>query len=114
MKKKLLVINAVGLTESLINDDCPNLKYYFEKNRQYLKPPLPAVTCTSQATLLTGKSPQEHGIVANGWYFRDLAQVWPKIQLAFTSRGIGGTLNRFPLNCKPAIRSFIPPGPILS
>lgn len=76
MSKKLLVINAVGLTESLINDDCPNLKYYFEKNRQYLKPPIPAVTCTSQATLLTGKSPQEHGIVANGWYFRDLAQVW--------------------------------------
>ena len=33
---------------------------------------LPAVTCTAQATLLTGLLPRDHGIVANGWYFRDL------------------------------------------
>ena len=36
---------------------------------------LPAVTCTAQSTLLTGLLPREHGIVANGWYFRDLAEV---------------------------------------
>ena len=36
---------------------------------------LPAVTCTAQATFLTGTLPREHGIVGNGWYFRDLAQV---------------------------------------
>jgi predicted AlkP superfamily pyrophosphatase or phosphodiesterase len=29
-----------------------------------------------QATLTTGLLPREHGIVANGWYFRDLAEVW--------------------------------------
>ena len=73
---KLLIINAVGLTEDLISDSTPNLKFYYDQNKQYLTPPVPAVTCTSQATLLTGKTPQEHGIVANGWYFRDLAQVW--------------------------------------
>src|SRR5262249_27648127 len=28
-----------------------------------------------QATFLTGTLPREHGIVGNGWYFRDLAQV---------------------------------------
>jgi predicted AlkP superfamily pyrophosphatase or phosphodiesterase len=37
---------------------------------------LPAVTCSAQATLLTGRLPREHGIVANGWYFRDLSEVW--------------------------------------
>ena len=74
--KKLLIINAVGLAEELISDKTPNLKHYYDQNKQYLKPPCPAVTCTSQATLMTGKTPQEHGIVANGWYFRDLAQVW--------------------------------------
>ena len=37
-------------------------------------PVLPAVTCTAQATL-TGLLPREHGIVGNGWYFRDLAEV---------------------------------------
>ena len=35
----------------------------------------PAVTCSVQATLLTGLLPSQHGIVANGWYFRDLAEV---------------------------------------
>lgn len=35
----------------------------------------PAVTCSAQATFLTGTLPRDHGIVGNGWYFRDLAQV---------------------------------------
>jgi len=37
--------------------------------------PVPAVTCTSQATLLTGKPPSEHGVVGNGWYFRDTQEI---------------------------------------
>jgi predicted AlkP superfamily pyrophosphatase or phosphodiesterase len=37
---------------------------------------LPAVTTTVQSTLLTGLLPRDHGIVGNGWYFRDLAEVW--------------------------------------
>ncbi|HEY3494918.1 MAG TPA: nucleotide pyrophosphatase/phosphodiesterase family protein, partial [Polyangiaceae bacterium] len=36
----------------------------------------PAVTCSVQSTFLTGLLPREHGVVGNGWYFRDLAQVW--------------------------------------
>ena len=36
----------------------------------------PAVTCSVQSTFLTGTLPREHGIVGNGWYFRDLAEVW--------------------------------------
>lgn len=36
---------------------------------------LPAVTCSAQSTMLTGTLPREHGIVGNGWYFRDLAEV---------------------------------------
>ncbi len=41
-----------------------------------LRPVFPAVTCSVQASFLTGAPPRDHGIVANGWYFRDLAQVW--------------------------------------
>jgi len=41
-----------------------------------LKTVFPAVTCTVQATFLTGTPPSHHGAVANGWYFRDQAQVW--------------------------------------
>ncbi|NMT19042.1 alkaline phosphatase family protein, partial [Vibrio parahaemolyticus] len=36
---------------------------------------LPAVTCSVQATYLTGKWPSEHGIVGNGWYFRDECEI---------------------------------------
>jgi len=36
---------------------------------------LPAVTCSVQATYLTGLPPSGHGAVANGWYFRDLSEV---------------------------------------
>lgn len=36
---------------------------------------LPAVTCSIQASFRTGVLPQEHGVVANGRYFRDLRKV---------------------------------------
>src|SRR5262245_50083404 len=36
---------------------------------------IPAVTCTAQATLLTGQLPCAHGVVANGWLFRDTNEV---------------------------------------
>jgi predicted AlkP superfamily pyrophosphatase or phosphodiesterase len=41
-----------------------------------LRTVFPAVTCTVQASFLTGLPPSGHGAVANGWYFRDQAQVW--------------------------------------
>ena len=40
-----------------------------------LRAPIPAVTMTSQATLLTGLPPSQHGIVGNGWYYRDTGEV---------------------------------------
>jgi predicted AlkP superfamily pyrophosphatase or phosphodiesterase len=40
-----------------------------------LKDVIPAVTCTAQATLLTGQLPSRHGIVANGWLYRDTGEV---------------------------------------
>ena len=36
----------------------------------------PAVTCSVQSTFTTGLLPSGHGCVANGWYFRDLSEVW--------------------------------------
>ncbi|UQU68600.1 alkaline phosphatase family protein [Couchioplanes caeruleus] len=37
---------------------------------------LPAVTCSAQSTFLTGEMPSGHGVVGNGWYFRDLGEVF--------------------------------------
>jgi predicted AlkP superfamily pyrophosphatase or phosphodiesterase len=46
-----------------------------ERNRCVsIEPVLPAVTCTAQATYVTGKLPGGHGAVANGWYERDYAE----------------------------------------
>jgi predicted AlkP superfamily pyrophosphatase or phosphodiesterase len=43
--------------------------------RAFVTPVLPAVTCSVQATYLTGMMPNQHGIVGNGWYFRDECEV---------------------------------------
>ncbi len=77
--KPTLVVNAVGLTEQLLQKSMPKLQAWAtSRQRCYVRPDLPAVTCTAQASMLTGKRPggDGHGAVANGWYFRDLAEVW--------------------------------------
>ena len=40
-----------------------------------LTPSFPCVTCPVQANMTTGKLPAEHGIVANGFYWRERRQV---------------------------------------
>jgi predicted AlkP superfamily pyrophosphatase or phosphodiesterase len=75
--QETLVLNVVGLTPGLIGEHTPALKAF--RDAYALRPLqtiVPAVTCSVQSTFLTGKMPSEHGIVGNGWYFRDLAQVW--------------------------------------
>src|SRR5437016_4910443 len=71
----IVLINAVGLTPRLL-DHAPRLKAVAAAGWAADMPEvLPAVTCTAQATLLTGELPNRHGIVANGWLFRDTNEV---------------------------------------
>jgi predicted AlkP superfamily pyrophosphatase or phosphodiesterase len=71
----LVVIDVVGLTPRLLGH-MPRLAAVADTGWQAeLGTVLPAVTCTVQSTLLTGALPREHGIVGNGWYFRDLGEV---------------------------------------
>jgi predicted AlkP superfamily pyrophosphatase or phosphodiesterase len=71
-----LVILVVGLTPALLGPHTPNLqRLAAQGGLRPLRPVLPAVTCTVQSTLATGLLPAGHGCVANGWYFRDLAEV---------------------------------------
>ncbi|MCT8974125.1 alkaline phosphatase family protein [Microbaculum marinisediminis] len=86
--KSTLVVLVVGLTPSLIGKHTPNLKRLAASGgMRPLTTVLPAVTCTAQSTLLTGLMPSGHGAVANGWYFRDLSEVWLWRQ---SNRLIGG------------------------
>ncbi len=73
--QKLAVLNVVGLTPRVMRH-APFLSSWASQGRSSaVKPVLPAVTCSVQATYLTGVLPAVHGIVGNGWYFRDEAEI---------------------------------------
>ncbi len=73
---RLAVINVVGLTESLIGEHTPRIAEFRQRSAlARIVPAFPAVTCTAQSNYLTGTSPSQHGIVGNGWYNRELAEV---------------------------------------
>jgi predicted AlkP superfamily pyrophosphatase or phosphodiesterase len=73
---RVAVINLVGLSRSLLGGNMPGLTKFAEKSGlQSYTPSFPAVTCTAQSSIATGTSPAEHGIVANGWYDRESAEV---------------------------------------
>lgn len=77
MNKPLVVLNIVGLSPSLLGENTPHLNALISDGFMApLEAVFPALTCTAQSSMLTGLLPDQHGIVANGWYFRDLAEVW--------------------------------------
>ena len=111
---RIVIFNIVGLTSRLMGSSMPNLRRLAgEGSLSPVRPAFPAVTCTAQASLLTGTLPGEHGIVANGWYDRDLAEVhfwkqpnrlvngaklWDKARLAqpgFTCANLFWWFNRY-------------------
>lgn len=74
--KRTVVIDVVGLSESLFGPDTPCLNAFRARGElRRIRPAFPAVTCTAQANYLTGQTPSHHGIVGNGWYHRELAEV---------------------------------------
>jgi len=76
MTRPLVVINVVGLTHEMLGPNTPNLtRLAADGFSRPMGTVLPAVTCSAQSTILTGTLPREHGIVANGWYFRDVSEV---------------------------------------
>ncbi len=75
---RTLVLNVVGLTpELLARGHTPRLSGLASDGAlRPLATITPAVTCSVQATLTTGLLPRDHGIVGNGWYFRELSEIW--------------------------------------
>ncbi len=93
----LILINAVGLTRRLLAF-APRLKRLAEAGWiRSLEEVIPAVTCSAQASILTGKLPQEHGIVGNGWLFRDTREVrfWQQSSALIEAETIDQSLGRF-------------------
>lgn len=73
---RIAVLNVVGLCDRHIGAFTPRIQAYRNAGSQaFIEPAFPAVTCTAQSDYLTGKTSADHGIVGNGWYNRDLAEV---------------------------------------
>jgi len=76
MMNRVAVLNVVGLTKSLIGEYTPRIKKFVDGGQiSSFKPVFPAVTCSAQSSYVTGTSVEQHGIVANGWYDREAAEV---------------------------------------
>lgn len=82
MSHRVAVLNVVGLTPALLRAEVmPRLSAFArEYGFRALRPVLPAVTSSVQMSMMTGTLPREHGIVGNGWYHRETAEVrfWPR------------------------------------
>lgn len=94
-------------------------------DRAELAATFPAVTCSVQANMLTGMPPSEHGVVANGFFWRDRGEVemWtspascilrPLLWDILRSQGVAATCAAwFPLHSKECGADFVcTPAPI--
>lgn len=102
MPAPLILVNAVGLKPRLLVH-APRLAA--------LGPAVPmldivpAVTMSAQATLLTGEPVEKHGIVGNGWLFRDTNEVrfWQQSNRLMQSEPLYATAHK---RAKERGRSF--------
>ena len=71
----IILLNCVGLTPRLLAQ-APRLAQLAAQGWSLpMREVTPAVTCSAQATILTGEPVNIHGVVANGWLFRDTNEV---------------------------------------
>jgi predicted AlkP superfamily pyrophosphatase or phosphodiesterase len=74
--RPLLLVDVVGLAWKHVGADTPHLAALARDGfGAPMSTVLPAVTCSAQATMLTGLPPSAHGAVGNGWYFEDVGEV---------------------------------------
>src|SRR5437879_3049959 len=100
-KAPLLLINAVGLTPRWL-PHAPRLRALAESGwLRPLREVVPAVTCTAQAALLTGQPTTQHGIVGNGWLYRDTGEVrfWQQSNRLMQSEPLYVTARRRAREC---------------
>jgi predicted AlkP superfamily pyrophosphatase or phosphodiesterase len=72
-----ILLDVVGLEQKHLDSGLlPNIAKVIENGEvAKLEPPFPAVTSTVQSSILSGKYPREHGIIANGLYDRSTFNV---------------------------------------
>ena len=121
--KRLVFLTVPGLRRKDLSQ-MPNLSRLADDGCiAQVQHAFPAVTWPSQASLLTGKSPTEHGVIANGFFWRDSHKVemwtaWneviqqPQIWDLLTAKGLK-TAAWFPMLSKGCGADFVcMPAPI--
>ena len=71
--KYFIILDVVGLDVSHLSSyqkKIPNISNLISQEEEfgYMKPVFPAVTSTVQSSILTGKHPDQHGIISNGMF----------------------------------------------
>ena len=75
MSKPTILLSIPGLRRNDVAE-MPQLQKLTARGEiAELIPSFPCVTCPVQAAMTTGKLPAEHGVVANGFYWRDRGRV---------------------------------------
>lgn len=125
MSRHVVLISVPGLRRSDL-ERMPELAALAKRGSvASLRPTFPCVTCPVQASLTTGVGPQEHGIIANGFFDRQSGEVemWTAWNSCFQAPQVWELLHRhdpaltsavwFPLHSKGASADFIcTPAPI--
>lgn len=105
--KNIIVINVVGLEHKHLNSDLtPNISALAEKGESAkMEPVFPSVTCTVQASILSGRYPSEHGIIANGLYDRSSHSVsfWEQPSALVQKERVWDTLK----NKSPSVKTAV-------
>lgn len=75
MPDRVVLVSVPGLRRQDLAS-MPRLRRLAEAgDTAALVPSFPAVTCPVQANMTTGLTPREHGVIANGFYWRDRGEV---------------------------------------
>jgi predicted AlkP superfamily pyrophosphatase or phosphodiesterase len=78
LRKHVIILDIVGLEYKHLQsgDLIPNIDKIASNGESVrMEPVFPALTCTVQASILSGRYPNEHGIIANGLYERNKYEI---------------------------------------
>lgn len=75
-RSRTVVLDVVGLTPRLLAHMPALRAVAAEGFSAEMGTVFPALTCPVQSSILTGSMPDEHGVVANGWFFRDAGEIF--------------------------------------
>lgn len=112
-RKHVIVIDVIGLEyEHLSSGLVPNIASLAENGESAkMEPVFPSVTCTVQASILSGRYPSEHGIIANGLYDRGSHSVsfWEQASSLVQADRVWDTIKRKkkPLGSTPDVKTAV-------